>query len=426
MPRRFFLSIVLIFVVLLCGSAAGWLLLVTRTEPPRATPVSSVPVIEVAVVQRRDAVEELIGYGAVRADRTSELKAEVSAVVVERVGDVKVGLHVSEGQLLIRLDDRHFQHELDRAHADVDGAEARLAQLTTRQINLQHLLEIAGREEALTRDEVSRQRRLMESGQGVKKELDDAQLRFEAARRTVQTYENELAMIEPSRVEYQAAARAGRAGEALALLNIERCQVRAPFDGAVVDVAVEEGERVNVGAPLLTLVDLARVEVAVRLPVSTRPRVRVGAKADLRLESVPGVTWEGEVARVDPQADVDTRTFAVFIEVENDDPARPLMPGTFVRGRIEGVPAPDSLVIPRSAIRDQSVLVVANGVIERRPVVVDRFLADDAIVHGGIAEGDIVVLFGQDWLEEGQSVRVAAAAGRGRTGAGASGAEHGP
>lgn len=407
MPRRFLPSVVLILTVLLCGSAAGWLLLATRLEPPRAVPIQTIPVVEVALAERRDAIEELTGYGSVRADRTSPLKAEVSAIVVERVGDVRVGDQVDAGQPLIRLDDRQFQHELDRARADVAAAEARLAQLSTRESNIRSLLEIARREESLTRDEVNRQRNLMESGQGIKKELDDSVLRWEAARRTVQASENELAMIEPSRSEYDAMARAGRAAEALAALNIERCTIAAPFDGAVLELAVEQGERVNVGSPLITVMDAGRVEVAIRLPMSARPRVRVGAPATLQLESTPGVEWVGAIVRVDAQADVASRTFAVFIEVENDDPSRPLMPGAFVRGLIEGTPLPEALVIPRSAIRGDGVLVAVDGVVERRSVVVERYLVDEAVVTGELNPGDAVVLTGLDWLNEGRAVRIA-------------------
>ena len=57
------------------------------------------------IVRRSRAVERFVGYGSVSADRTSIIRAELAAVVVERVNDIKSGCAVRAAEVVIRLDD---------------------------------------------------------------------------------------------------------------------------------------------------------------------------------------------------------------------------------------------------------------------------------------------------------------------------------
>ena len=114
--------------------------------------------------------------------------------------------------------------------------------------NLATTIKIAERELRLAENEVNRVRGLIESEQAAGKELDDAKLVQERARRVLQGFRNELALIEPTKLQMAANVRASDSSAELAKLNIQRCTVRAPFAGGVDDVAVEKGERVGVGA----------------------------------------------------------------------------------------------------------------------------------------------------------------------------------
>lgn len=343
-----------------------------------------------------------------RADRTADLRAEVAGVVVEVVGDIEAGSVVRAQDSLIRLDDRQYEYEQSRALAEAAAAHARVEQLETSARNLERLRSIAQRELRIAEDEVSRLRGLIESDQAVKKELDVAKLAYERARRLLQGFENELALIAPTRAQVEASRRASEATAELARLNMERCVIKAPFDGAVEAVPVELGERVSIGTALVTLVDASHVEIAIRLPVSVRTRVFAGASCRVDIESAGDFSWTGTVDRIDPVADSDTRTFAVYVDVDNSDFECPLMPGSFVRGEIAGRAIADALIVPRGAIHGDSVFVLEGDVARQRSVMVERPLGERAVVRGDLRGGDLLILSNLDQLSDGAAVRASA------------------
>jgi HlyD family secretion protein len=170
-------------------------------------------------------------------------------------------------------------------------------------------------------------------------------------------------------------------------------------------VSVDLGERVSSGDPLFAVLDPQRIEVPVELPVSVRDRVRTGARARLTIDSNPGVAWQARVARIAPRADESTRTFSVYVELNNSQQESPLLPGMFVRATIEGPTLTDALLVPRQSIQRDSVFVFDDGVARRRPVRVRRHVFDESIVDG-VEPGETVIVSNLDLLHDGLKVQV--------------------
>jgi RND family efflux transporter MFP subunit len=168
---------------------------------------------------------------------------------------------------------------------------------------------------------------------------------------------------------------------------------------------VELGERVNPGARLFGLLDPDSIEVPIELPVSLRDRVSVGSACRLKLESNEEVSWSGQVARIAPSAARATRTFSLFVEVDNTRQQQPLMPGLFVRAGIEGPVWRDALVIPRGIVQREHVFVYDNGLARRRVVKIERHLLDQTVVSG-LRAGEIVITSNLDALFDGATVRL--------------------
>lgn len=212
--------------------------------------------------------------------------------------------------------------------------------------------------------------------------------------------------MEPRIRRLQASMDAHNAQVNQAKLLIERCEIRAPFDGAVKTLMVEVGNWVGPGAILLTLIDPLRIEIPIQLPASVYDRVRVGDFCRVTSESLRDVDWKGEVTRIAPSVDERTRTFAAYVEVDNTVQLQACIPGTFVVAQITGPVHVDVLVIPRSAVRDGRVLVVQDGTAVARSVKLERLVADRAIVSGELVEGDVLILSRLGLLEVGSPVRV--------------------
>ena len=178
-------------VVVLIGGGSGiaGLLYAKRAEPPRDAIGALPPLVEAMVVRAEDVSESFVGYGTVQADHVANLAAELPARVVERVGDIKSGSTVQKGQPLVRLDDRQYRHELDRAQEIVAVDRAALRELAVEAANLEQIINTVRRELRVVQAEKARLTSLMERSLAAEKEFNVADLAYQQARRVLQEYE---------------------------------------------------------------------------------------------------------------------------------------------------------------------------------------------------------------------------------------------
>ena len=423
MRRRILLSILLIVALLGSGALGFWVLVHYAPPPPRRAAERPMLIVRGVRVEPQDALERHSGFGTARARRFARVAAEVAGTVIERSEQLEVGNPVLAGTVLVRIDERDYRQQLARAEAQLQAAEAQLAQVRQQLDNVKRLIKIARNEHDIAQREYQRVLGLFEDGRATRRELDLARGELERARRVLQQLENQKALL-PAQIRAAEATRALRQADvAQARLNLERCTVRAPFDGRITQVAIERGETVARGQVLFAILDPRRIEVAIELPVSLRDRVHVGAGATLRLENSPLHVWRARVARIDPQADAQTRTFSLYVEWNADsDASDPLLPGMFVQAIVDGPVLHDALVIPRDALANDTVFVFQDGQARRRRVRVERRLLDRCVVSG-LRPGEIVITSNLDALYDGMPVRVvteAAAATHPAASAGAS------
>jgi len=125
-------------------------------------------------------------------------------------------------------------------------------------------------------------------------------------------------------------------------------QIKAPFAGIVGPRAVSAGQFVNVGEPLVTLTDDARVKVSYSVPEAHLAELRVGQPVEIKVAAFGDRVFPGEVQLINPQVDESTRT--VEVRAIADNPDRLLRPGMFARvGTITGT-RPQAVVVPEAAL----------------------------------------------------------------------------
>lgn len=405
MQRQVIVSLILI-VVLLAGGTALSVLLV-RTAPQPSTSGNQPPTLLVRALELRPqtVVEPIVGYGTARADRYAWIAAQIAGEVVELNPNLHVGALVEAGELLVRVDDREYQRYLERARSLLAADQAQLKRLDIEDKNLDRLIEIATTELEIGQREYERVLGLFEAGQAPRRELDVSRQSYEGARRTLQLLENDQAILPQRRAARLADRDLHQADIGLAELNVERCRVGAPFRGRLETVEAEIGQRVNIGTRLFALLDPDLIEVPIELPVSLRDRVASGANCRLILESNRDVVWQGQVARIAPSAEQATRTFSLFVEVDNTQQKQPLMPGLFVRAQIDGPTWREVMVVPRGIIQQDHVFVCDDGLAHRRAVSIQRHLLDQTVVNG-LSAGEIVITSNLDALFDGAPVRI--------------------
>ena len=194
------------------------------------------------------------------------------------------------------------------------------------------------------------------------------------------------------------------AGEVRRLLTLA-----SPVDGVVIDKQVIEGARFMPGETILELVDLSSVWLLVDVPALESGGLRVGQAARFSAPALPGRTFEGEIAFVQPTMEASARTVRVRVVLDNRDGA--LRPNLYGDAVLDGTASEPVVTVPRSAVLDsgrrQLVLIdLGSGRFEPREVVVGR-RDEDAIEVDGVAEGESVVVAANFLLDAESNLRSA-------------------
>ncbi|TRA98462.1 MULTISPECIES: efflux RND transporter periplasmic adaptor subunit [Rhizobium/Agrobacterium group] len=307
--------------------------------------------------------------GRVAATRVSEVRARVSGILQERV--FEQGALVKEGDVLYRIDPRLFKVRVASAQATLRRAEA-------------------------TRDnakvQLERQRMLRERNVASGIDYDTAAVNLAQA-------EADVALQQASLEE--------------AKINLEYTEVRAPITGIIGGALVTEGALVTAdGTSSLALIQQinpvyadftqsAQDLLALRRAV-TDGKLASPAPGQASVELVfdGGDVYGGKGKLLFSSANVDSTTGQVTLRAEFPNPNGDLLPGMYVRVRIEQAVRQDAITIPqRSVLRTQDgkaqvYVVEADDIAKLRDVQLGQALGQEWVVESGLKEGEKVVVDG--------------------------------
>lgn len=390
--RRWIISTTLIVAFLAGGTVVASLLSRFKEEPARRESIAVLPVVRTQILQPEDVTEQFVGYGSVRPIQQATISAEVAGRIVTLPDELRAGQSVSDGETLLTIDDREYKRLKERALAYLRADEAALDELKIESEKLDEVMATARREVALTEAEWKRVSALYDRDLAAKKEFDFANLAWKQATRVLQGYEMQASRIQPRSQQLLASIAARKADAESAQLNIDRCTVNAPFDAVIKERRVDKGNRVAPGMPLFDLINNRVVEIPAQLPASVYGKVKVNAACEVQSESLPDTVWVGRVARIAPDVDRRTRTFAAYIEIDNREHDRPCVPGTFTKITVGGPRHQNALLIPRGAINEGRIFVFDAGQAHERVISVDFMLNEQAGVSGDVQPGDRIIL----------------------------------
>jgi RND family efflux transporter MFP subunit len=360
----------------------------------------------------------LEGFGEVKTLNVVSLSAEVSGTVAYIHSNLEVGELISEGDVIFRIDTRDYQANLKEAAASVSQLENSILSLKKQyEIDAVRLKSLE-RNAQLAQKQYERLRTLFEEDKvGTESDVDAAEQSYisvsdsaTAMARTVELYPIEI-------LESESTLESARVALATAKLNLERCEVKAPFDGRLKVVSIEKGQYVNAGSEAVSLADDSILEIEVSLDSRDANNwicfdrdkadtvISSAWFSDLKqvackvrwTEAAAGTYWNGTLNRV-VDFDADTRTLTVAIRVLAEDalPAEgnslPLVEGMFCSVEIPGKTLENVIKLPRWAVSyDNTVYMSVDGRLKTKDVEVARLDGDYAYVSGGIEPGDQVV-----------------------------------
>jgi len=354
------------------------------------------PLVSVIEVQPRELRFSVKTQGTVAPRTESDLIPQVSGEVIWVSPKLVSGGFFEAADPLLRIDPSDQQVELEAARAVVARTRSEFARAKT---------------------EIERQRSLAVQGVASQSRIDDAENAF-------QVTEAEL------REQTAKLARAER--------DLDRTEIRAPYQGRVRSKKVDVGQFVSRGVPIATLYATDYAEV--RLPLPDRDlfyldipfnlsgervasdgdptETQLGPEVQLRAEFAGEPrTWIGRIVRTEGEIDAKSRMVHLVARVE--DPygrsgttnSAPLAVGLFVDAEIQGRRVENVFVLPRAALRtdvgsDLVYLVDAGDRLRFKNVDVLRANRDDVIIGGGLRSGDRVCVSPLAAAVDGMAVRI--------------------
>jgi membrane fusion protein (multidrug efflux system) len=351
---------------------------------PGAPPPAQRPPPEVGVLEMKPQAFELITElpGRTAAFRVAEVRPQVSGLVQKRL--FEEGSTVKTGQVLYQIDPAPYAAAVQRAEAEVARARAAAE---------------VGRLRA------ERFAPLAKAGAVPKQDNDDVQANYRQAQANVQ---------------------AAQAALATARIDLGYTRVTAPIDGVISQSFITEGALVTTGQaqPLARVTQLDPIYVDIQRPTAEMLRLqrefeagrleRSGpdsARLELLLEDGGKYAQAGQLQF--SGVTVDLGTGSVNLRATFPNPDQQLLPGMYVRGRLNEGVEPAALLVPQRAVtRDAegnaSVMVVAkDDKLELRRIETRRAAGDAWLIGSGLAAGDRVVVSGPLRLSPGMPVRVA-------------------
>lgn len=356
------LSFVIILVILAASAGAAMFFIVNKRVAAESVRDRPLTTVEVMVVALKDHPAEIHTQGVVESRRETSLAAEVAGRVVEISPSLKRGDVVAEGERLVQIEPSDYRSALARAEAAAAEAELVLAQEDARFEQARADWEKLGR------------------GEG-----------------------SPLVLREPQREAARATAASAIAEVERARRDVERTEIRAPFDASVRNAAVEVGAVVVPGQMIASLYSSNDLEVRLALPLEDFGFLRRGAdgtpEGTITLRGTIGGDvheWTAEPVRLDPE--IDRRTLSGHLTarvVAAAGAAFPLPPvGLFVEATIAGIILSDVAEIPRRALLEggRTLVVDDENRIHFREVDIVRSTRDTAIIRSGLAAGERISL----------------------------------
>ncbi|MES2758742.1 MAG: efflux RND transporter periplasmic adaptor subunit [Pseudomonadota bacterium] len=306
--------------------------------------------------------------GSVQPERKADLRAEVSAVVLQVLKEN--GEPVKRGDVLVKLDETAIRDSLGSAEQAARASSQAFEQAER---------------------QVERLKTLRASGMTSLQALDEAETRRNNA---------------------QSEVAAARTRAVLARQQLQRTLVRAPFDGVVADRKVSAGDTAAIGKELLKVLDPSSMRFEGRVSADRISAVKVGQPVSFRINGYAGQEFRGTVKRIDPIANEVTRQVEVLVGFANG--AQPKVAGLYGEGRIEA-DSVAALMLPEGALVRAGDKSYAWRMKDKTLAKVDLVIGTrdprtgNYEVRQGLAAGDTVMRNPSSSFKDGQKVDMAPA-----------------
>ncbi len=369
--KRFIILVLILFLFFILSGCAG-------KSPSNSSDQNSSTAVEVVKITRTDLKKNYNTTGQIEASANATIASKVSGRVSKV--NVKLGDRVTKWQALFQIEDKEANNQLTQSNADLGIA----------QVNYDTAVQALKDAQS----NYDRYQTLYENAAVAKSDFEEA---------TTKLVNAKLSLEQSRQQMEQAKATLSTAQE-----NLNDYSVTAPIAGLVGAINVEIGEMVNSQTDAALIVNIDTVKVKASVPESVVNNIQPGSKVTVTIDSLKK-SVEGTVTVVAPKADSTTMGYPA--EIALDNPSEEIKPGMSAQidlytGTLENI-----IALPLDAVIEQDgqhiVYIVEND--QAKEVFVETGVSNDSQIEitTGLEDGQIVVVQGNNFLSDGQQVRVA-------------------
>jgi membrane fusion protein, multidrug efflux system len=317
----------------------------TQTQPQRDNRL----LVRALIIEAEPFSNRINTTGTVLASEEVNLRSETSGRIIQM--NIREGLPVRRGDVLVKINDAELQAELMRTRLQLELAEIR----ETRQLAL---LE----NRAIARED------------------------YEVALNQVNTLKAEIDLIQA---------------------RIDKTEIRAPFNGSIGLRNVSTGAYITPSDVVATLQDYSTIRIDFSIPERHAALVNNGDRIYFTRQGSQN-RYEGQIMAIEPRIDATTRTLQLRATAPNRDTG--IFPGAFVEIELQLAEIPDAILVPSEAVIPElgghSMFVTRNGLADRVQVNTGVRTETRVQITDGLVPGDTILTTGILQLRENLPVRL--------------------
>lgn len=344
---------------------------------------------------------------------------------------IQAGDTVHKGLTLARVRQSDYAARVNEAKSQV--GEARSA-LDANSSQLQEVIAAVDTARAQVTDvkayferaklDYDRTRILFETQSITKPEYDAARAQYEIAAAKLDAAQAQLkaseARVATARAQIAAAESRIKTAEATTVsagIPLQDTQLKAPMSAVVIERRIEVGSLVGQGTAAFVLADLTFVKAVFGVPDTSLQSLKLGDTLTITSDATPGTEFTGQISRISPSADQNSRAFEVEVTIPNEQGL--LKPGMIasLNTRERTAAEAQSLIVPLTAIThapenpdSYAVMVMeqrdGKTFAQLRPVTLGESVGNAIIIKSGVSTGELVVTTGVSQVVDGEQVFV--------------------